>query len=115
MMLSTETKTRDTKVAWLTDLHLDHLDSDQRDEFFKEVSELDIDAILLGGDIGKANSVVRYLEQLASAVRKPIFFVLGNHDYYHGSMKEVRQRINWLVGDHQYLRWLPNHGPIHRR
>ena len=36
----------------------------------------------------------------------PIYFVLGNHDYYHGSIAETRARVIELCGTHPRLRYL---------
>jgi len=43
------------------------------------------DGLLITGDIGQAQSVERYLRALDKALPMPIYFVLGNHDYYAGA------------------------------
>ncbi|MCC7085434.1 MAG: metallophosphoesterase family protein [Pirellulales bacterium] len=79
------------RFAWLTDIHLNFLDLATAERFFAAVRETQADAIVLTGDIGEARSLVPWLERIDDALRRPIYFVLGNHDFYGGSIAEVRQ------------------------
>jgi predicted phosphohydrolase len=49
--------------------------------------------VLLGGDIGESQNICDYLARLHDAIPAPIYFVLGNHDYYHGSIAQVRRQV----------------------
>jgi 3',5'-cyclic AMP phosphodiesterase CpdA len=93
------------RLAWVTDIHLDFIDADQTDRFFAEIAETGADGVLVGGDIAQAASVQRLLRGMSRRVEKPIWFVLGNHDFYGGSIAGVREgaielsrggRIVWL-------------------
>src|SRR5262249_35964408 len=53
-----------------------------------------------------------YLLQLAAAVQRPIYFVLGNHDFYGGRIAEVRRRAAELSRASQWLYWLPSAGIV---
>lgn len=81
------------KAVWLTDIHLNFLKPKQVDAFLQSLSRETADCFLVSGDIGEADSVVSYLEQMAAILKRPIYFVLGNHDYYGASIEEVRARI----------------------
>ncbi|MBF0595226.1 MAG: metallophosphoesterase [Candidatus Omnitrophica bacterium] len=93
------------KVAWLTDIHLNFLKPKQLSAFLKIASQETADCFFVSGDIGEADSVVGYLEQMATVLKRPIYFVLGNHDYYGGSIEEVRGRIDALQKQ-KHLIWL---------
>ena len=101
-------KGSETKVniAWLTDLHLNFLKQNQVDSFFQKLSKEPVDCFFISGDIAEANSIVDHLEHMASVVEKPIYFVLGNHDYYDGSIRNVRAEIADLVRQPNNLFWL---------
>ena len=72
------------RVAWLTDIHLDFLQPPEVDAFWDAVAAANPDAVLLGGDVAEAPTVIQFLEQMACRLSCPVFFVLGNHDYYRG-------------------------------
>ncbi len=63
--------------------------------------------MLLGGDIGESTDLAFYLKALDARLERPIDFVLGNHDYYHGSgIEEVRRRVVDLCRELTRLNWL---------
>ena len=94
------------RFAWLTDIHLNFLEPEAVEGFMHEVSEVPCDAILLSGDIGEAPNVVEYLNQLDTLVQKPIYFVLGNHDFYRGGIAGVRRKVEALVLSCRNLHYL---------
>ena len=49
--------------------------------------------MLISGDIAESQNVTEYLEWIASRLAGPIYFVLGNHDFYNGSIAGVRQAV----------------------
>lgn len=81
----------------MTDIHLDHLErsgglSHVRDNFVRKIGK-DVDGIIITGDISLATSIVNHLEIIDSIVDKPVYFVLGNHDFYKGSFQDTRQEV----------------------
>lgn len=100
------------RLAWMTDIHLNFLGTQQIESFLNAVLKEEPDALLITGDIGEAPSVEVYLKRIAEHVQRPIYFVLGNHDYYHGSIEGVRTRIRRLGRNHPQLFWLPDCGVI---
>ena len=99
-------------LAWLTDVHLNFVDSDARKEFYASVRDAAADAVLLGGDIGESASVGGFLREIESAIDSPVYFVLGNHDYYGGSITGVQAEVRGASGR---LVWLPEAGVIRLR
>lgn len=94
------------KAVWLTDIHLNFLKYNQRQYFLKEMSRQAVDCFFISGDIGEAESIVPFLQQIESAVKRPIYFVMGNHDFYGGSIKAVRSEVFDLTKKSQKLIWL---------
>ncbi len=96
------------KLAWLTDVHLNFVEDEYRHASLVETIESHrADAVLIGGDIAEAPDFSEYLERLAAGISAPIYFVLGNHDYYKGSVANVRQLASSLTRGSDQLGWLP--------
>ncbi len=100
------------RTVWLTDIHLNFVDLGKVEEFCRRIAGKEPDGLLLGGDIGEAQNVTTYLRLLEDQLECPIFFVLGNHDFYNGSISEVRQEIKTLVEHSQGLCWLSDAGVV---
>ncbi len=98
------------RILWLTDIHLNFVEWPRQREFLERVRLAAADAILLSGDIAEADDVTEYLAQLATAWTAPLYFVLGNHDYYFGSIADVRARVNDLCSQHSSLHYLSESG-----
>ena len=98
------------KLAWLTDIHLNFLDRDARNNFYQEILNTRCDAILVSGDIAEAPSLVELLNEMSAAAKKPIYFVLGNHDYYRGQIQEIKKTMIALSKGKNQLYWLPASG-----
>jgi predicted phosphohydrolase len=94
------------KLAWLTDLHLDHVDDAAIDVFWKRVSAAPTDAVLITGDIATSVTIEQQLRRAASIVARPVYFVLGNHDFYDSSIQQVRAQIRALADDVPTLTWM---------
>ena len=100
------------KLIWLTDIHLNFLEKEGRNRFYSQIVKANGDAILISGDIAEAPSVAPMLKEMASAIQKPIYFVLGNHDYYRGSIDAVKAEMIGLTKAETLLHWLPACEPI---
>jgi len=68
-------------LAWLTDIHLNFLESNARKKFYEEIVNTHCDAVLISGDIAETPSLADLLSEMANQIKKSIYFVLGNHDY----------------------------------
>ena len=95
------------RVAWLTDIHLNFVSYIDIVTFADTILKHNPEVVLIGGDIGEADSVVDYLLELQKLLEKEICFVLGNHDFYKGSITEVRSRVSEVSRNSQLLSWLP--------
>lgn len=71
-----------TRIAWITDPHLDHASENNRKSFADSLSSQEYDLAVVSGDIGNALTFNRWVSFMASSAGRPVCFVLGNHDYY---------------------------------
>lgn len=94
------------RLAWLTDIHLNFLGPERSEEFLHFVREANPDAVLISGDIAEAHDLPMYLELIDRELQRPIYFVLGNHDFYHGSIAGVRETVRQICSRLPNLRYL---------
>ena len=95
------------RLAWATDIHLNFLRREQVITWCREcLAQGDPDAIVLSGDLAEADDLEDWLLLLEELLDRPIYFVLGNHDYYRGSLAKVRARMRDLTERSRHLCWL---------
>jgi len=99
-------------LAWATDVHLNFVSDERVLAFADEFAAHGADRVLLGGDISEAASLERHLGLLSERLARPIEFVLGNHDYYGGSIADVRARCAGIGRISPMLRWLHGGDPV---
>jgi len=99
-------------LCWMTDIHLDAADDRARERFFAQIEAAGADAVLITGDIADGANTGDCLLQVADRLRRPVHFVLGNHDFYGGSIRDGRQRIAELAHTHDRLVYLPAVGLV---
>ena len=100
------------RLVWTTDLHLNFVDDAGRAALIEEIRAARPDHLLVGGDIAEADSFASHLERLVHEVDRPTSFVLGNHDYYKGSIEDVRQIAKQLSRTSPQIAWLPAVGVV---
>lgn len=98
------------RIAWATDVHLNAADAEAVASFCAHVVSAEAHALLIGGDIAEAPDLIDQLLGVAVRIPVPIYFVLGNHDYYGDAVAAVRERVRGL--DHSNLHWLPKVGCV---
>jgi predicted phosphohydrolase len=100
------------RLAWITDVHLDFLSGDQVRAFCGRIARRGPDALAISGDIADARSVEHTLRVVADDLGVPIYFVLGNHDFYYGSIEGVRRQMAALTRTDPRIQWLPERGVV---
>lgn len=98
------------RITWLTDIHLEFLCDLDRKRFAEDVARQNPDNVLITGDIATAGTIKKRLSEFQKIVGKPVFYVLGNHDFYGGSIAEVREWAKQEIMDSSAdLFWLHGH------
>ena len=93
------------RLAWATDLHLDVISQVRRRRFLDSIRDR-ADALVVSGDIAESTSLVGTLHEMDAVLGRPIYFVLGNHDYYHGSVAGTRRSVAAAVVGSRFLTYL---------
>jgi len=97
-------RTSTTTLAWITDLHLDAATSWARRKFYKALEASPAEAFVLTGDISTARLLPLHLREIAAAAgKRPVYFVLGNHDFYGSSFARVDRMVSGICANHENL------------
>jgi Icc protein len=100
------------RVAWATDIHLDFVSPAAVEALAAQLTEGNPAAVVLTGDLSDAKHLQSHLIELATAIARPTYFVLGNHDFYHGDVEAVRARARRVSAESRWMRWLPAVGVV---
>lgn len=116
-----------TRLIWTTDVHFNFLGAPVSQTYFDPDKKTfaspfeygkylrttypDADGVVISGDIAEAPTVKKCLRGFAKAYGKPIYFCLGNHDYYGGSWDSVHTTMGELATQ-ENLHWLTRSGVL---
>ena len=70
------------------------------------------DAVLVTGDFATAASLPRWLRAYRRMTDRPLYFILGNHDFWGGGVAEVREEVRRLSADIDGLVYLTVADPV---
>jgi predicted phosphohydrolase len=102
-----------TRLAWTTDIHLNFLSSAEIDTWLQSIHTSNKpDALLITGDISEGDKLADCLSRMVTQLDIPIYFVLGNHDYYRSSIDCVRANVKKVCAEHDKLHALAQSGVI---
>ena len=107
------------KLVWITDPHLDFVGELGLLTLAKDIRARRPSALLVSGDLSTANLLPKHLAWLRSAVTCPVNLVLGNHDFYGGTLAGVDGLVGAFCAQHAKFRYvsgrvllpMPPHGP----
>lgn len=74
---------------WATDLHLNYFSNDYINNFGKSLKKYNAKALIVSGDISLGNRFKNDIQVLSESIGIPIYYVLGNHDYWYSSISEI--------------------------
>ena len=114
------------KFLWATDLHLDQDRSGFLEEpsvgeeirqkrlpgFVVATQNSKCDGWLITGDIAERDGLIDGLMRMDSLIDQPIYFVLGNHDFYGDTIANTRARVIAKVREANSLVYLTDCGPV---
>ncbi|KAA1261664.1 Calcineurin-like phosphoesterase superfamily domain protein [Rubripirellula obstinata] len=99
------------KLLWATDLHLIDTAATDWSPLLCAVDD-ETHAIILTGDIAESDQLLATLDSLADEAKVPVFFVLGNHDFYGSNIGETTRRVVHHVRGDDRLVYLTDSQPI---
>jgi 3',5'-cyclic-AMP phosphodiesterase len=100
------------RLAWITDPHLTHCSLTAWDHLVGRVQSSGCDAVVISGDMSEGEDVVFQLRRMADAFAVPIHFVLGNHDFYHSSLKRTLLAVRQATAADPRLHYLTDLSPL---
>ena len=98
------------KLAWISDPHLEFLSHGSGQAFIRYLAAHAPDAFVITGDLSNAVNLGKHLSLFAT-LQAPVYFVLGNHDFYEGSFASVDEVARKACRKHPNLVHL-GHGEI---
>jgi 3',5'-cyclic-AMP phosphodiesterase len=100
-----------SKLVWLTDCHLDHVAQTMGNrgiiEFIDTVKAQQPDMVVITGDTSTSKLFCEHISAIEAGLRCPIYFIMGNHDYWGGSMDSLRANVKSLTQVAQQLKYMP--------
>jgi len=90
------------KLIWISDPHLEFPTDKVVRTFIAKIAGEKADALLITGDISNALRI-EYTLGLLATLPCPIYFVLGNHDFYEGSFASVEAIVKETCCQHPNL------------
>lgn len=103
--------TKKYNLAYATDIHLNFITGREKSpklfqRFVDEINRENPDGLVLTGDLSEATELEKHLRMLSASISCSIWFVLGNHDYYNGSILATREMVKSLCLELPNLHWL---------
>jgi 3',5'-cyclic AMP phosphodiesterase CpdA len=100
-------------LLWMSDLHLDQATAKNRHKLLRNLRNTDYDAAVITGDTAASASLVQHLEALAHACApRPVYVVLGNHDFYGSSLSATQDEVRTLCHRVSNLHYLQDQGVV---
>jgi predicted phosphohydrolase len=94
------------RIAWLSDIHLNFVPHPEIEKFSHKVADCGAEVALISGDISEAPYLKEHLNIMAKIIKFPIFFVLGNHDFYRSSIDRTLNLATEISSNSGNLVWL---------
>ncbi|MGI9469929.1 MAG: metallophosphoesterase family protein [Rubripirellula sp.] len=85
---------------------MNHVQVNAWSEWIESIASHGAQGIVITGDISEGDDVVFQLRRMVETLNTPIYFVLGNHDFYRSSFHATRQAVIHACRDHPLLHYL---------
>lgn len=79
------------RLGWITDPHINFCTVITKNKLYESINKQNLDALVVTGDVAEGDIVRGVMLDMQQHVTCPIYFVLGNHDYYNMSIERVRE------------------------
>jgi len=101
-----------SKYLWITDPHLNFLTRQQLIVYLSQIQSQNPVGIFLTGDISEGTQIEHHLRLASEFISCPIYFVLGNHDFYRSNFDSVNKSMINLSNRYDNLFYLNLHEPL---
>jgi 3',5'-cyclic AMP phosphodiesterase CpdA len=100
------------RIAWSTDTHLEFADELARSIFAQTIVKENADILVITGDVSNSKLIERLLKELQGRIGIPIYFNLGNHDFYGSSINKMRRWAKDITERKIRLHWIEAAGVV---
>lgn len=108
-----QTTSHSTKLLWMSDLHMDLAIHAYRRKILIDLQTAEFDAAVITGDTASSQFIEQHLLSIASACNpRPVYLVLGNHDFYGSSIDHTREKVRAICSKISNLHHLQDLGPV---
>lgn len=97
------------KYLWYTDPHFKPW---TRHKFLNSILDEKPKAVFLTGDITYGPTLIWDLDYLGHRIGRPLYFVLGNHDYHGSDIETVHKKVREVCLKHKNLIWMTESGIV---
>ena len=87
------------KSILISDVHLGTNSINHLLKIVSKINQLDFDMLLIGGDMIDSNSFKMDNLKYFDRILKPIYFVSGNHEYYHLNFEDKFSQFFYFKGE----------------
>lgn len=100
------------RIVHLSDIHLNFLGPQARQAFYDVVNHTFCDAIVITGDISEGHLIDEHLDEFNIFLNAPVYYTLGNHDYYSTSYTKLRDLATSYSKDSEIVYLTTNPNPV---
>ena len=90
-------------LTWLTDIHLEFCSHLTRNELYRSINDAAGEIVVITGDLSAGPHRLAQYVELAEKVRKPTYFVLGNHDRYGTTFANTETVVKRVTAQFSHL------------
>jgi predicted MPP superfamily phosphohydrolase len=90
-------------LIWLSDLHLEFCSHQTRNALYQSINQAVGDIVVITGDLSAGTHRLAQYSELAEQIRKPIYFVLGNHDRYGSTFANTEAVVKRVTTQFSHL------------
>ena len=90
-------------LIWLSDLHLEFCSHRTRNQLYQSINQAVGDIVVITGDLSAGTHRLAQYSELAEQIRKPIYFVLGNHDRYGSTFANTEAVVKRVTTQFSHL------------
>jgi predicted phosphohydrolase len=74
-------------------------------KFAEKIRDQNVDGTIITGDISTSREFVFHLSAFETITQRPVYFVLGNHDYWGSMIEDVQKKAFELSSMSTFVKW----------
>lgn len=94
------------KICWLSDIHLNFVSEEAAKALFESVRVHDSQCVFVTGDISESPALSFHLDLMDQIVGKPVYFILGNHDFWYSTTQMIWENLPKLVNKMSFMKYM---------